>query len=102
MPKTIWKYPLSAADDFIIAMPLGSRVLSVMVQDEVPYIWVLFSAPEDELTPGAAPLMAKYHFKLVGTGHVRNDLDDAVYIGSFMLADGKLVFHLFQGMVPDE
>jgi len=88
MIKKIYKYAIPITDDFHIPLPEGSEILTVQVQHEIPNIWVLF----DKDAP-----MKNRHFRLAGTGH---EIDMSkyykfVYKGSFQMAQGQLVFHLF-------
>ena len=86
---TIYKYPIPVADEPIIAIPRGARILSVDVQHGVPCLWVLVDrfAPE-----------VPHRFRLAGTGHeVDFEWRDAPFVGTVLLAGGALVFHLFDG-----
>lgn len=84
MPQTIWKFILPAEDRFSLSLPQGAQPLFVGVQARVGCLWV-------RLDPAAAP--EQRNFALYGTGH---PLDPGIYIGSFMINGGALVFHLFE------
>ena len=84
--KTIYKYPIKAADRFALSMPQGARVLTVQSQREVPCVWALVDPSEPERL---------YDFALVGTGHKREDLDGMSYLGTVQLLGGDLIFHVF-------
>lgn len=91
MNKTIWKYQFPIDDHITILMPHGAKVLAVQVQDRVPCIWALVDTRETKCVP--------YKFRLYGTGHpCESDLSN--YIGTFQMAGGKLVFHLFEEPRP--
>jgi hypothetical protein len=85
--NAIWKFPFEITDDFEIFMPKGAQLLSVAMQGDVPCIWAI-------VDPAAPKEMRKFH--LSGTGH---ELDEqytkALYVGSFQMKGGALVFHLF-------
>lgn len=84
--KAIWKYEMHILEEFTIEMPVGAEVLSVQVQDGLPYIWALVE-PENE--------RASRMFSLRGTGHPAGDLCGVKFIGTFQMRGGMLVFHLF-------
>ena len=86
MTKQIWKYPVDLANWFEREIPAGAQILSVHVQAGEPQMWAmvdLSNKPE------------KREFGLYGTGHTMPD-DPGKFIGTFQLADGDLVFHLFE------
>jgi len=82
---TVWKFAIPVSDEFQIALPEGAQVLSVMVQFDAPQIWVL-------VDPKAPPILR--HFVLRGTGHPIEKVGR--FVGSFQIAGGSLVFHLFE------
>jgi hypothetical protein len=99
----IYKYEFSVQGSFNIAMPAGAEVLCVQMQRETPCIWAVVD-PEKE--------RVERHFLCYGTGHEMNPLDfigslkifnyktgrdlKALYIGTFQMMQGSLVFHLFE------
>ena len=85
--KTIWKYDIPLTDRFSLEMPRGSRVLSDMSQHGLPHMW--FHVDTD------AP-MVRCDFAVVGTGNQMPDHPYPAYVGSFQLANGGLVFHVFE------
>jgi len=84
--ETIWKYPVPIADTFTLELAPGARPLSVQCQDGAPFLWVL-------LDPSLGP--EPRHFHLLGTGHPRGARSLGTFLGTFQLAGGTLVFHLF-------
>ena len=84
-PQSIYKYPLPINDWVSVAMPEGAEPLCVHVQHGVPCLWA-------RVPVAAKPVIR--HFRIAGTGH---DLGSNVgeHIGSFLLHDGGLVFHVF-------
>lgn len=85
MNGTIWKFPVPVADEFSIKMPHGAELLMVAPQDDQVCLWA-------RVRP--ANMIQKRHFILRGTGH---PIDfDSKHIGSFLLRNGTLVFHLFE------
>lgn len=85
--KTIWKYELVATQKQTLMIPEGAEFLYIDVQHEIPQIWML-------LNP-LAPQMPKT-FITIGTGHPISDKLGR-YLGTYMLQDGFLVFHVFEG-----
>lgn len=87
MPKTVWKFavPITGSGRYIRELPRGAQPLYVGVQNGAPWLWVL-------LDPGEPP--ETHTFVLYGTGHMI--LNAGAYIGSFMLLDDTLVYHLFE------
>lgn len=84
----VWKWPIPAEARFSIEMPKDARLLHVDVQRMEACLWAL-------VDPDAGTEMR--HFQLVGTGHREVASADAHrHVGSVLLADGALVFHLFE------
>jgi hypothetical protein len=90
--KKIWKYPLVANSDWrtikgrqVIEMPGNARILTVQVQGDTPCLWALVEVGEPPRARG---------IQIYGTGHQADDA--GVYIGTFQLAQGQLVFHVFE------
>jgi hypothetical protein len=85
--KTIYKFFIPIEDHFSIELPKDSKILTVQVQKENAFIWVLLDIEQE--------IKQKINFRLVGTGHPIND-NIKYYIGSFQMCEGNLVFHLFE------
>tara|TARA_R110000803_G_scaffold20201_16_gene52282 strand:- start:539 stop:799 length:261 start_codon:yes stop_codon:yes gene_type:complete len=81
----IYKYEFEVVDELTIAMPRGARVLSVDVQRGAPCMWAL-------VDPDELPLNRK--FAVYGTGHPMDQVGE--FVGTFQMAGGLLVFHLFE------
>lgn len=88
---TIHKYPIQMSEDFTVRMPAGAKVIHVGVQAEQPFMWAQVDTEQPERDQA---------FGVFGTGHKMNDyrVANAPHVGSFMLAGGVLVFHLFGGI----
>ena len=82
---TIWKYPLGLGVTQHY-MPLGATPLHAQMQRGEPVLWALVEPSEkQELRT----------FDVYGTGHtMRNDSGE--YIATFQMADGALVWHVFE------
>lgn len=87
MTITIWKYPVELMDRFSIEMPENSIVLSVGVKENQPYIWAIVNVHHK---------LCKTQFQLYITGESLSE-SRGLFIGTFQLNDGALVFHLFMG-----
>lgn len=87
MTSVVWKYPLRLDDEVTFEMPEGACPLTVQVQDGIPTLWAV-------VDPDAAP--TNRMFRIAGTGHPIG-ADVGAYVGTFQLAEGALVFHLFDG-----
>ena len=91
--KTIWKFECPIADEVVIHMPLGSQILCVQMQHNVPCIWALV----DDAMPKLI-----HNFAWRGTGHPCDNLkprhheSEPRYIGTVQMHNGSLVFHLFE------
>ena len=81
----IWKFPLFVSDEQSVDMPADAAILAVQVQNGVPCIWALVG-------PSFAP--EPRTFRMVGTGHEFDG--NGKHVGTFQLASGALVFHLFE------
>lgn len=86
---TIWKYPLSVVNNQILSMPTGAKILCVQTQRETPVLYA-------EVDP-QKPTTSRY-IEIYGTGHRLKyyDTSPPVYIGTFQLRSGDLVFHVYE------
>lgn len=84
--RTIYKYPLQVTDCQVIEMPIGSRILAIQMQRGVPCLWATVD-PEEEKKE-------KRFIRVVGTGHELSEY--IAYIGTYQMADGALVWHVFE------
>lgn len=88
MAQTVWKYELPIGDDIWVQMPIGAQPISLMMQREQLCLWA-------RVDPSAS--VERRLFKLRGTGH-QVGRDCGKHIGSVQMADGDLVFHLFEAV----
>jgi len=88
----IYKYTIEAADSFTVDMPSGAQVLSVGVQHGQPRLWALVN-PKNDLTP--------HRFYVRGTGHDAHGMDTELFVGTFQMDGGVLVFHVFEDVTYD-
>ena len=86
-PTTIWKFNLEITDEQVLEMPVGSRLLKVDMQQEVPCLWAAVN-PEAQKQP--------VKIRVIGTGHQIPDYKYLTHIDTFQMAGGSLVWHVFQ------
>lgn len=88
MKRTIWKFPVTVTDKFVVDMPKGAQMLAVQTQGGAPFLWAL-------VDPGAE--REQVGFRVFGTGHdaVAAVGPGAFYVGTFQMQGGGLVFHLY-------
>lgn len=94
MTSKIFKYKLEVTDEQIVKLPSGSRVLSVMNQNDNIVLYALVSDNEIDTE--------EVSIRIVGTGH---DIDFFIpaagfgggyeFLGTVSLYDGTLMFHVF-------
>lgn len=83
MRQCVWKYELRIEDNQTIAIPARSELLAVQMQYGTPTLWA-------RVEPEARLVNRK--IRISGTGH---DSAEGHYIGTVQLAEGRLVFHVF-------
>lgn len=85
--RAVWKYEIPWGDDFTLAMPAGAAPFYVEEQYGQPCMWAVVdpSAPKSDRT-----------FRLCGTGHPLRGYTRLTHIGTFLTAQGALVFHVFE------
>lgn len=85
--RAIWKYPLAMTGSQVVSVPEGAQTLEIQVQRGQPCVWALVDpeAPKGDV-----------EVRIHGTGHpIPDNLDDFLYLGTFQLEGGALVFHAF-------
>ncbi|MFW9989348.1 MAG: hypothetical protein ACFFC3_11890 [Candidatus Odinarchaeota archaeon] len=88
MPQKIWKYPINTQEvNFVLEMPEGAKLLNFDVQRGTPTLWALIN-PNNKFE--------KRFFRFIGTGDIIEEEDDLNFIGTIQMADGTLIFHLFE------
>ena len=85
--KVVWKYEFEIEDEIEIKMPVGAKILKVTTQNGNP---VLYALTDDDFYR-----VESRQFRLLGTGHKIN-VYPGEYIGTFMIRNERLVFHLFE------
>lgn len=89
--KTIYKYKISITDFQDYSMSADAEILSVHKQRGEIQMWAIADPSKDQV---------KRTFKLFTTGEPFRELDNwnwkLDFIGTFMIQDDDLVFHLFE------
>ena len=83
---TIYKYTLRPGRT-MLQMPADAQVLTVQMQDGTPCLW----AKVDPTKP--AELRT---FDVYGTGHTMPDDPPMLYVATFQMEGGALVWHVFE------
>ena len=86
MNRQIWKYTM-ALGSTELELPMGAEIVHVASQHDTPCIWVLVDInAEKEIRT----------FEWYGTGQSIFTPDNRNYVGTIQLAEGTLVYHLFE------
>jgi hypothetical protein len=80
---SVWKFELRVDDLQEVRMPTGAELLCVATQGSVVMLWA-------RVSPDARQSVRL--IRIAGTGHPDAD---GVYVGTFQLNGGALVFHVF-------
>lgn len=91
MKRVIWKFRFDVTDKPKITMPVGARILCVNVQGGQPYVW----AEIDNVDAAEIPTETR-RFRMLGTGHEFDPGEAGRYIGTFLMHEGYLVFHMYE------
>jgi len=82
----IFKYGLKIIDEQVLELPIGSKILTLKTQNDLPFIWA--TVEPDAKTE-------KRTFYTYGTGHqLPADMSMHCYIGTYIVPN--LVFHVFE------
>lgn len=92
MRLVVWRYELDPAQakmgdegaHLIVSMPIGAEVLTAAAQHDKICVWARVNPDEQRIM--------KRIFVICGTGHPALFSD---YLGTVILLDGQLVFHVF-------
>ena len=89
MGKTIWKFELETTDRQEIEIPINAEILTIQTQNGIPCLWALVN-PENE--------KENKMLEIFGTGHPINYGMgvNRIYLGSYEINNGTLVFHVFE------
>lgn len=68
--------------------PVGSEILCIQTQKNIPVLWVL--------KPTEYDTCEVRHVVIYATGEEFEPKKNQKYIGTFLMNDGSLVFHVFE------
>ena len=91
MNSVIWKFPIETEDEQVINVPVGAEFLSVQVQNDQPCIWAKVDPQEN--------VIVRAKVVIVGTGHPAKHTNGMSFLGTYQLAGGNFVGHVFVGGV---
>lgn len=83
----IWKYPLDVTNPNRVSMPKGAEILCVQIQFDIPTLWAKVQQENERITR---------IFWIFGTGHTVPEHLELLYISTFQLTGGALIFHVFE------
>ena len=84
----VYKYDFRINDYTSVNIPVGSKILKIDGQYNIPQLWALVDPTND---------LEKREFRVAGTGHPISELPDEIeFIDTFQMHDGSLVFHVFE------
>lgn len=86
MMRTIYKYAIQPGQ-FDIHLPKGAKILTVQTQHNQPQMWVMLDTDNNP---------ERRTFVTFPTGGEVPTDTHLGYIGTFQLAGGHLIFHLFE------
>jgi hypothetical protein len=82
--KAVWKFVIHPYA--MNMMPVGAKPLSVHAQGDDLFLWALVDTEAE---------LEDREFVIVGTGHELPD-HAGEFLGTALLADGRLVLHVFE------
>jgi hypothetical protein len=91
--RVIHKYLVPVQSAFDLKLPVDAEILHFAAQHEIPYIWVSVPSPVGE--------EENRRFRLLATGEQFDSRDIVKHLGTIMVRDGSLVFHLFEIITPE-
>ena len=86
--KTIYKYTLDIEFKNTISVPVGSKLLSIINQNEYPVAYFLVEASETQ--------KENINIYCRGTGQSCETVQDKEFITSLVFANGVFVWHFFK------
>ena len=84
--QTIWKYELIITDIQEIEIPKNSHILTVQTQRGMPCIWAIIDSEAEK---------SKLKIYTFGTGNPIPRNFNGEYIGTYLVKNDELVFHVF-------
>lgn len=87
--QIVYKYILKADEQQYLELPLYSQILSTANQGDDIVLYALVNPEQKEIQ--------RHRIEVYGTGHSINDanLADLKFLGTVLMYNGELVFHVF-------
>jgi hypothetical protein len=85
--KRIFKYQLEIKDEQTLELPVGSKILSVVNIGEKIYVYAIVNTEQKT--------NETYLIVIHGTGHIVGETDDYTFLGTVIVFNGKLIWHIF-------
>lgn len=99
MTHRVDRYPLPIVDEQVVSMPEGATILSVARREGQRNVVVGVGSHEPvemwALVDPDAPSRDR-RIRIAGTGHPLPEADSLVHLGTVQIAQGQLVFHVFE------
>lgn len=86
---TIWKYEIDIKDKITIKIPKGAAILDIQNQEGQICMWAMVNTERK---------LEERIFTIYGTGNTIENTNALMYIGTFQMRKGALVFHLFENI----
>ncbi len=84
----VFKYEIPLADEPLVRLPIGARILSVGQQNDRLLLWAMVDPVE---------MRTRRHiFRVAGTGHEIADVSELKFLSSIQIEDGCTVLHIFE------
>jgi len=87
--KKIYKYPIPIEDKITLTLPVNSDILTVQIQKGEPVVYALVGT--------VLKMERDRKLELYSTG--MEVPENRIYIGTFQMLNGALVYHLFENNV---
>jgi hypothetical protein len=84
----VWKAPLQITDEQAVFLPVGAKILSVHMQQGQLCLWFLCEPN---------PMQERRTILVRGTGHFINPSQIKQFIGTVLMHNDNLVWHVFEG-----
>lgn len=98
MTRKVFRYRVELVDEQTITMPQGAQILSVARREGGRVVLGVGSHGPVEMwalvDPDARPEQRR--FRVAGTGHPLPSDANLVFLGTVQVAQGQLVFHIFE------
>jgi hypothetical protein len=85
--KRIFKYELKTKDEQILELPIRSKILSLVTLNNKVYVCAIVDTEQKE--------NESYLIAIHNIGHFVGETDDYTFLGTVVLFNGRLIWHIF-------